>query len=130
MDRRQREGKAEGLPVLVPEPGERRPAGRYFAPAYLMGFSAPVSVGYLLYKRRNLWLIGSWMLVGYVWIIAASVPRGDSTCWSQAGPWYTDHFRPGGPSGIPLGASGRYRPGRRSAGALSWVVRRFRARHA
>ena len=49
-------------------------------------------VGYLLYKRRNLWLIGSWMLVGYMWIVAASVPRGDFRLL-MVGPWYTDHFR-------------------------------------
>lgn len=68
------------------------PLGGNFAPAYLVGFLALWGVGYLLYKRRNLWLIGSWMLVGYMWIIAASVPRGDFRLLMVA-PWYTDHFR-------------------------------------
>lgn len=66
--------------------------GGNFAPAYLVGFLALWGVGYLLYKRRNLWLIGSWMLVGYMWIVAASVPRGDFRLLMVA-PWYTDHFR-------------------------------------
>ena len=68
------------------------PLGGNFAPAYLVGFLALWGVGYLLYKRRNLWLIGSWMLVGYMWIVAASVPRGDFRLLMVA-PWYTDHFR-------------------------------------
>lgn len=68
------------------------PLGGNFAPAYLVGFLALWGVGYLLYKRRNLWLIGSWMLVGYMWIIAASVPRGEFRLL-MVGPWYTDHFR-------------------------------------
>ena len=68
------------------------PLGGNFAPAYLVGFLALWGVGYLLYKRRNLWLIGSWMLVGYMWIVAASVPRGDFRLL-MVGPWYTDHFR-------------------------------------
>ena len=68
------------------------PLGGNFAPAYLLGFLALWGVGYLLYKRRNLWLIGSWMLVGYMWIVAASVPRGDFRLLMVA-PWYTDHFR-------------------------------------
>lgn len=68
------------------------PLGGNFAPAYLVGFLVLWGVGYLLYKRRNLWLIGSWMLVGYMWIIAASVPRGDFRLL-MVGPWYTDHFR-------------------------------------
>ena len=68
------------------------PLGGNFAPAYLVGFLALWGVGYLLYKCRNLWLIGSWMLVGYMWIIAASVPRGDFRLL-MVGPWYTDHFR-------------------------------------
>ena len=68
------------------------PLGGNFAPAYLVGFLALWGVGYLLYKRRNLWRIGSWMLVGYMWIIAASVPRGDFRLL-MVGPWYTDHFR-------------------------------------
>nr|WP_294455869.1 DUF6541 family protein [uncultured Rothia sp.] len=68
------------------------PLGGNFAPAYLVGFLALWGIGYLLYKRRNLWLIGSWMLVGYMWIIAASVPRGDFRLL-MVGPWYTDHFR-------------------------------------
>lgn len=99
------------------------PLGGNFAPAYLMGFLALWGVGYLLYKRRNLWLIGSWMLVGYMWIIAASVPRGDFRLL-MVGPWYTDHFRLAAlvvfPSvllaGIGLGGA--------LEGALSWVVRR------
>ena len=68
------------------------PLGGNFAPAYLLGFLALWGVGYLLYKGRNLWLIGSWMLVGYMWIVAASVPRGDFRLLMVA-PWYTDHFR-------------------------------------
>ena len=68
------------------------PLGGNFTPAYLVGFLALWGIGYLLYKRRNLWLIGSWMLVGYMWIIAASVPRGDFRLL-MVGPWYTDHFR-------------------------------------
>lgn len=68
------------------------PLGGNFAPSYLLGFLVLWGVGYLLYKRRNLWLIGSWMLVGYMWIIAASVPRGDFRLL-MVGPWYTDHFR-------------------------------------
>lgn len=68
------------------------PLGGNFAPAYLVGFLALWGVGYLLYKRRNLWLIGSWALIGYLWIIAASVPRGDFRLL-MVGPWYTDHFR-------------------------------------
>ena len=68
------------------------PLSGNFAPAYLLGFLALWGVGYLLYKRRNLWLIGSWMLVGYMWIVAASVPRGDFRLLMVA-PWYTDHFR-------------------------------------
>jgi len=66
--------------------------GDKFNPSYLAGFLALWGAGYLLYKRRNLWLIGSWMLVGYMWIIAASVPRGDFRLLMVA-PWYTDHFR-------------------------------------
>lgn len=68
------------------------PLGGNFAPAYLLGFLALWGAGYLLYKRRNLWLIASWVLIGYLWIVSASVPRGEFRLL-MVGPWYTDHFR-------------------------------------
>ena len=63
-----------------------------FNPSYLAGFLALWGAGYLLYKRRNLWLIASWVLIGYLWIVSASVPRGEFRLL-MVGPWYTDHFR-------------------------------------
>ena len=63
-----------------------------FNPSYLAGFLALWGAGYLLYKRRNLWLIASWVLIGYLWIVSASVPRGEFRLLMVA-PWYTDHFR-------------------------------------
>lgn len=66
--------------------------GDKFNPSYLAGFLALWGVGYLLYKRRNLWLIASWALIGYLWIVSASVPRGEFRLLMVA-PWYTDHFR-------------------------------------
>lgn len=66
--------------------------GDKFDPSYLVGFLALWGAGYLLYKRRNLWLIASWALIGYLWIVAASVPRGEFRLLMVA-PWYTDHFR-------------------------------------
>ena len=66
--------------------------GDTFNPSHVVGFLALWGVGYLLYKRRNLWLIASWALIGYLWIIAATVPRGDFRLL-MVGPWYTDHFR-------------------------------------
>ena len=32
------------------------------------------------------------MLIGYLWIVSASVPRGEFRLLMVA-PWYTDHFR-------------------------------------
>ena len=66
--------------------------GDTFNPSHVVGFLALWGVGYLLYKRRNLCLIASWALIGYLWIIAATVPRGDFRLL-MVGPWYTDHFR-------------------------------------
>ena len=66
--------------------------GDKFNPSYLAGFLVLWGVGYLLYKRRNLWLIASWVLIGYLWIVSASVPRGEFRLLMVA-PWYTDHFR-------------------------------------
>ncbi|WP_315285915.1 DUF6541 family protein [Rothia mucilaginosa] len=63
-----------------------------FNPSYLAGFLALWGAGYLLYKHRNLWLIASWVLIGYLWIVSASVPRGEFRLL-MVGPWYTDHFR-------------------------------------
>lgn len=66
--------------------------GDTFNPSHVVGFLALWGVGYLLYKRRNLWLIASWVLIGYLWIVSASVPRGEFRLLMVA-PWYTDHFR-------------------------------------
>ena len=86
-------------------------------PPYLAGFLVLWVWGYLLYKRRNLWLIASWVLIGYLWIVSASVPRGEfrllMVCSLVHG-----SFPSGGSGGIPLGDSSGYWPGwlrRRSA---------------
>ncbi len=94
-----------------------------FNPSYLAGFLALWGAGYLLYKRRNLWLIGSWMLVGYMWIIAASVPRGEFRLLMVA-PWYTDHFRLAALVVFPSVILAGIGLGGFVEGLLTWVVRR------
>ena len=66
--------------------------GDKFEPSYIMAFLTLWGAGYLIYKRRNLWIITSWILVGYLWVISASVERGPFRML-MVSPWYTDHFR-------------------------------------
>ena len=94
-----------------------------FNPSYLAGFLALWGVGYLLYKRRNLWLIASWALIGYLWIIAATVPRGDFRLL-MVGPWYTDHFRLAALVVFPSAVLAGIGLGGFVEGLLTWIVRR------
>lgn len=94
-----------------------------FNPSYLAGFLALWGVGYLLYKRRNLWLIASWVLIGYLWIIAATVPRGDFRLL-MVGPWYTDHFRLAALVVFPSVILAGIGLGGFVEGLLTWIVRR------
>lgn len=94
-----------------------------FNPSYLAGFLALWGVGYLLYKRRNLWLIASWVLIGYLWIIAATVPRGDFRLL-MVGPWYTDHFRLAALVVFPSVILAGIGLGGFVEGLLTWVARR------
>lgn len=94
-----------------------------FNPSYLAGFLALWGVGYLLYKHRNLWLIASWALIGYLWIIAATVPRGDFRLL-MVGPWYTDHFRLAALVVFPSVLLAGIGLGGFVEGLLTWIVRR------
>ena len=94
-----------------------------FNPSYLAGFLALWGAGYLLYKRRNLWLIASWALIGYLWIIAATVPRGDFRLL-MVGPWYTDHFRLAALVVFPSAVLAGIGLGGFVEGLLTWIVRR------
>lgn len=94
-----------------------------FNPSYLAGFLALWGAGYLLYKRRNLWLIASWVLIGYLWIIAATVPRGDFRLL-MVGPWYTDHFRLAALVVFPSVILAGIGLGGFVEGLLTWIVRR------
>lgn len=94
-----------------------------FNPSYLAGFLALWGAGYLLYKRRNLWLIASWVLIGYLWIVSASVPRGEFRLLMVA-PWYTDHFRLAALVVVPSVILAGIGLGGFVEGLLTWVVRR------
>lgn len=94
-----------------------------FNPSYLAGFLALWGAGYLLYKHRNLWLIASWVLIGYLWIIAATVPRGDFRLL-MVGPWYTDHFRLAALVVFPSVILAGIGLGGFVEGLLTWIVRR------
>lgn len=94
-----------------------------FNPSYLAGFLALWGAGYLLYKHRNLWLIASWALIGYLWIIAATVPRGDFRLL-MVGPWYTDHFRLAALVVFPSVILAGIGLGGFVEGLLTWIVRR------
>lgn len=94
-----------------------------FNPSYLAGFLALWGAGYLLYKRRNLWLIASWVLIGYLWIVSASVPRGEFRLLMVA-PWYTDHFRLAALVVFPSVILAGIGLGGFVEGLLTWVVRR------
>ena len=97
--------------------------GDTFNPSHVVGFLALWGVGYLLYKRRNLWLIASWALIGYLWIIAATVPRGDFRLL-MVGPWYTDHFRLAALVVFPSVILAGIGLGGFVEGLLTWVARR------
>lgn len=97
--------------------------GDTFNPSHVVGFLALWGVGYLLYKRRNLWLIASWALIGYLWIIAATVPRGDFRLL-MVGPWYTDHFRLAALVVFPSVVLAGIGLGGFVEGLLTWIVRR------
>lgn len=97
--------------------------GDKFNPSYLAGFLALWGVGYLLYKRRNLWLIASWALIGYLWIVSASVPRGEFRLLMVA-PWYTDHFRLAALVVFPSAILAGIGLGGFVEGLLTWVARR------
>ena len=97
--------------------------GDKFNPSYLAGFLVLWGVGYLLYKRRNLWLIASWVLIGYLWIVAASVPRGEFRLLMVA-PWYTDHFRLAALVVFPSVILAGIGLGGFVEGLLTWVARR------
>lgn len=94
-----------------------------FNPSYLAGFLALWGAGYLLYKHRNLWLIASWVLIGYLWIVSASVPRGEFRLLMVA-PWYTDHFRLAALVVFPSVILAGIGLGGFVEGLLTWVVRR------
>jgi predicted ATP-dependent serine protease len=94
-----------------------------FNPSYLAGFLALWGAGYLLYKRRNLWLIASWVLIGYLWIVSASVPRGEFRLLMVT-PWYTDHFRLAALVVFPSVILAGIGLGGFVEGLLTWVVRR------
>ena len=97
--------------------------GDKFNPSYLAGFLVLWGAGYLLYKRRNLWLIASWVLIGYLWIVSASVPRGEFRLLMVA-PWYTDHFRLAALVVFPSVILAGIGLGGFVEGLLTWVVRR------
>ena len=97
--------------------------GDKFNPSYLAGFLALWGAGYLLYKHRNLWLIASWVLIGYLWIVSASVPRGEFRLLMVA-PWYTDHFRLAALVVFPSVILAGIGLGGFVEGLLTWVVRR------
>ena len=97
--------------------------GDKFNPSYLAGFLVLWGVGYLLYKRRNLWLIASWVLIGYLWIVSASVPRGEFRLLMVA-PWYTDHFRLAALVVFPSVILAGIGLGGFVEGLLTWIVRR------
>ena len=97
--------------------------GDKFNPSYLAGFLVLWGVGYLLYKRRNLWLIASWVLIGYLWIVSASVPRGEFRLL-MVGPWYTDHFRLAALVVFPSVILAGIGLGGFVEGLLTWVARR------
>ena len=97
--------------------------GDKFNPSSLAGFLALWGAGYLLYKRRNLWLIASWVLIGYLWIVSASVPRGEFRLL-MVGPWYTDHFRLAALVVFPSVILAGIGLGGFVEGLLTWVVRR------
>lgn len=97
--------------------------GDKFNPSYLAGFLALWGAGYLLYKRRNLWLIASWVLIGYLWIVSASVPRGEFRLL-MVGPWYTDHFRLAALVVFPSVILAGIGLGGFVEGLLTWVARR------
>ena len=97
--------------------------GDKFNPSYLAGFLVLWGVGYLLYKRRNLWLIASWVLIGYLWIVSASVPRGEFRLLMVA-PWYTDHFRLAALVVFPSVILAGIGLGGFVEGLLTWVARR------
>ncbi|WP_279788242.1 DUF6541 family protein [Rothia sp. RSM407] len=97
--------------------------GDKFNPSYLAGFLVLWGVGYLLYKRRNLWLIASWALIGYLWIVSASVPRGEFRLLMVA-PWYTDHFRLAALVVFPSAILAGIGLGGFVEGLLTWVARR------
>ena len=97
--------------------------GDKFNPSYLAGFLALWGAGCLLYKRRNLWLIASWVLIGYLWIVSASVPRGEFRLL-MVGPWYTDHFRLAALVVFPSVILAGIGLGGFVEGLLTWVVRR------
>ena len=97
--------------------------GDKFNPSYLAGFLVLWGVGYLLYKRRNLWLIASWGLIGYLWIVSASVPRGEFRLL-MVGPWYTDHFRLAALVVFPSVILAGIGLGGFVEGLLTWVARR------
>ena len=97
--------------------------GDKFNPSYLAGFLALWGAGYLLYKRRSLWLIASWVLIGYLWIVSASVPRGEFRLLMVA-PWYTDHFRLAALVVFPSVILAGIGLGGFVEGLLTWVARR------
>ncbi|WP_284513121.1 DUF6541 family protein [uncultured Rothia sp.] len=97
--------------------------GDKFNPSYLAGFLALWGAGYLLYKHRNLWLIASWVLIGYLWIVSASVPRGEFRLLMVA-PWYTDHFRLAALVVFPSVILAGIGLGGFVEGLLTWVARR------
>lgn len=97
--------------------------GDKFNPSYLAGFLVLWGVGYLLYKHRNLWLIASWVLIGYLWIVSASVPRGEFRLLMVA-PWYTDHFRLAALVVFPSVILAGIGLGGFVEGLLTWVARR------
>jgi len=97
--------------------------GDKFNPSYLAGFLVLWGAGYLLYKHRNLWLIASWVLIGYLWIVSASVPRGEFRLLMVA-PWYTDHFRLAALVVFPSVILAGIGLGGFVEGLLTWVARR------
>ena len=97
--------------------------GDKFNPSYLAGFLALWGAGDLLYKHRNLWLIASWVLIGYLWIVSASVPRGEFRLLMVA-PWYTDHFRLAALVVFPSVILAGIGLGGFVEGLLTWVARR------
>ena len=62
-------------------------------------------------------------LIGYLWIIAATVPRGDFRLL-MVGPWYTDHFRLAALIVFPSAVLAGIGLGGFVEGLLTWIVRR------